>query len=449
MEGNEGTRIKGKAMNDEIGNFFIKFTTQGFEDVKKGLNQINENLDKMTGSFDKAQSKSESLFGALVKWTSLVGALTVAYQGLKSVIDGVFNSADNIVDLYKNEQVLGVEAKVLERYGIASRRLGGTQNDAYSFFKDVNDMMSKFQTGQFSKEDAEMFARLGVGFTYNKNMDLAGNRAAYLDALRSAAQNADPNDAKQRQILESLIKQSSIRTLFQAKDSDFAKIMDWADNLRVWSKDDANLQNAQNIKTVKMEWEQAIEDFHTQLMPIMTEVMQALKPLIPVFKNWIDNTLKPWVEANKDNFAKWITDGIDFFKKVAPKILEGLGKVWNILKAIGDMIAGLSDSWIFKLGGSIRMLWNAGLNGLGFVSDEEFNKKYFTPDSTAGGYLGDYLREISGIPSGTPGINTSTQNITNNYGGSVTLTGGQYVPQTINTNNLGSGTAQFATPVMG
>lgn len=433
-------------MNDEIGNFIIKFTTQGFEDVKKGLDQINKNLDNMNTHFEKAQGKSQSFFGALVKWTSLVGALTVAYRGLKSVIDGVFNSAENITNLYQNEQTLGVEAKVLERYGIASRRLGGTQQDAYSFFKDVNDMMSKFQTGKMGKEDAENFARLGLAFTYNKDMDLAGNRAAYLDALRYAAQNADPNDAAKRQILEGLIKQSSIRTLFQAKDSDFSTIMDWADNLRVWSKDSTNLQNAQNIKTVKMEWQQAIEDFHTTLMPIMTEVMQALKPLIPIIHGWIENTLKPWVDQNKDKFAQWVTDGIDFIKKSVPEFLRAMNGIWGVIKGIGEVVAKIAES---KLGKSIRFLWDSFKMGVGWMDEKDYQDKYYTPGSTEGGYLADWARDIAHVPSGSTATTTPTQNITNNYGGELTLTGGVYKPQTINTNNLGAGTAQYATPVMG
>lgn len=436
-------------MNDELGNFIIKFTTKGFEDVNKQLDKLNKSMDSLNDHFGKAEKKGESFFGALVKWTTLTGGLVAVWKTLKNTIDGVFNTADKITDLYKNEQTLGVEAKVLERYGIASRRLGGSQEDAYSFFHDVNNMMSKFQTGQFSKEDAEMFARLGLSFQYNRNMDLAGNRAAYLDALRSAAQNADPNDAKKRAILESLIKPDSLRTLFQAKDADFSTIMDWSEGLRVWSKDRKDLQNAQNIKTVRMEWEQAIEEFKTTLMPIMTEVMQALKPLIPVFRNWIENTLKPWVERNKDNFANWITKGIEFLTKNVPALIEKLGGIANaiggvrgVLKGIGDVVASWAES---KLGKSVRMIWDSFKFGIGAMSEQAYHDKYFTEGSTEGGYVGDFARKLAGVKSG----GASTQNVTNNYGGDVTLTGGYYEPQTVRTSNLGANPAQFATPVMG
>ena len=213
-------------------------------------------------------------------------------------------------------------------------------------------------------------------------MDLAGNRAAYLDALRSAAQNADPNDAKKRAILESLIKPDSLRTLFQAKDADFSTIMDWSEGLRVWSKDRKDLQNAQNIKTVRMEWEQTLEEFRVTLMPIMTEVMQALKPLIPVFRNWIENTLKPWVERNKDNFANWITKGIGFLTKNVPTLIEKLGGIINaiggvsgVLKGIGNVVTSLAES---KLGKSVRMLWDSFKFGIGAMSEQAYHDKYFT-----------------------------------------------------------------------
>lgn len=436
-------------MNDELGNFIIKFTTKGFEDVNKQLDKLNKSMDSLNDHFGKAEKKGESFFGALVKWTTLTGGLVAVWKTLKNTIDGVFNTADKITDLYKNEQTLGVEAKVLERYGIASRRLGGSQEDAYSFFHDVNNMMAKFQTGQFSKEDAENFARLGLGFQYNKDMDLAGNRAAYLDALRSAAQNADPNDAKKRAILESLIKPESLRTLFQAKDADFSTIMNWSEGLRVWSKDPKDLQDAQNLKTVKMEWQQAIEDFKKTIMPILAEVLQALKPLIPIFKNWIESTLKPWVDKNKDNFAKWVTQGVGFLEKDVPQFIDklrsianSLGGIKGFLKSIGDMLSALGES---KLGKSFRALWDATKFAFGFMNEKDFHDKYFTEGSTEGGYVGDFARKLAGVKSGS----TTNQNVTNNYGGNVTLTGGYYEPQTVNTNNLGTNPAQFATPVMG
>lgn len=436
-------------MNDELGNFIIKFTTKGFEDVNKQLDKLNKSMDSLNDHFGKAEKKGESFFGALVKWTTLTGGLVAVWKTLKNTIDGVFNTADKITDLYKNEQTLGVEAKVLERYGIASRRLGGSQEDAYSFFHDVNNMMAKFQTGQFSKEDAENFARLGLGFQYNKDMDLAGNRAAYLDALRSAAQNADPNDAKKRAILESLIKPESLRTLFQAKDADFSTIMNWSEGLRVWSKDPNDLADAQKLQTVKMEWQQAIEDFKKTIMPILSEVLQALKPLIPIFRNWIENTLKPWVDKNKDKFAKWITDGVDFLTKKVPQLIDKLSGIINslgglkgVLKSIGDMLSAIGES---KLGKSFRALWDATKYTFGYMTEKDFHDKYFTEGSTEGGYVGDFARKLAGVKSG----GASTQNVTNNYGGDVTLTGGYYEPQTVRTSNLGTNPAQFATPVMG
>lgn len=435
-------------MNDELGNFIIKFTTKGFEDVNKQLDKLNKSMDSLNDHFGKAEKKGESFFGALVKWTTLTGGLVAVWKTLKNTIDGVFNTADKITDLYKNEQTLGVEAKVLERYGIASRRLGGSQEDAYSFFHDVNNMMSKFQTGQFSKEDAEMFARLGLSFQYNKNMDLAGNRAAYLDALRSAAQNADPNDAKKRAILESLIKPDSLRTLFQAKDADFSTIMDWSEGLRVWSKDPNDLQNAQKIQTVRMEWQQTLEDFKVQIMPILATVLESLKPVIPIISRQIAKIGK-WVDENKDKFGKWIQEGVTFFKDKAPVVVDKLGDIFNalgniggVLSSIGNMLSALGKS---KLGKSFGALWDATKFAFGFMTEKDFHDKYFTEGSTEGGYVGDFARKLAGIKSGS----TTNQNVTNNYGGNLTLTGGYYEPQTVNTNNLGANPAQFATPVMG
>lgn len=54
-------------MNDELGNFIIKFTTKGFEDVNKQLDKLNKSMDSLNDHFGKAEKKGESFFGALVK----------------------------------------------------------------------------------------------------------------------------------------------------------------------------------------------------------------------------------------------------------------------------------------------------------------------------------------------------------------------------------------------
>ena len=108
-------------MNDEIANFFIKFTAQGIDDVKKALDETNKKLDDITDSFKKTQDNGEAFFSALKRWTGLVGGLTAAFVILKNTINGVFDTAESVVDLYGKEQTLGVEAKVLEQYGLIEK----------------------------------------------------------------------------------------------------------------------------------------------------------------------------------------------------------------------------------------------------------------------------------------------------------------------------------------
>lgn len=241
-------------MNDEIGNFLIKFTTEGFDKVEKQLNDLNKGMEKLGDSLSNGERKGESFFGALVKWTGLVGGLTLAFNELKKVVNDVFGAADQMTTLFKKEEDLGVEAKVLERYGLIARRNKGSQNDAYAFFEGVQNMMLKASTpALWGEEDAKGLALAGIHWAYDNGMSEAANRDAYLMALRQAFVN-NMYDPKKRSYLKKYVPQESIYTLFGAKQEDFDAYMKWAEKWSVLSKDPNRLQGAQNLETTKIEW---------------------------------------------------------------------------------------------------------------------------------------------------------------------------------------------------
>ena len=318
-------------MNEQIGDFIVKFTTQGFDDIKKALDETNKKLDDITDSFKKTQDNGEAFFSALKRWTGLVGGLTAAFVLLKNTINGVFDAADSVVDLYGKEQTLGVEAKVLEQYGLIARRNQGTQADAYALFEDVDAVMKRYQHN-YALSDAEMErnANIGFDFTYDPNADLATNRAAYIDAMRRSVQRyyANPND-EILPYLKDLVKQESFLRAFAADDEGWQQQLAWGDKWRVWSKDEKTLKDAQKMQTVKIEWEQLKNELYTRLIPIVTRVLEMLEPKMKQVFDWLEQNGEAYIEK----IANWLeTNG--------PTIISAIEKVFDGIMSLIRWIAG-------------------------------------------------------------------------------------------------------------
>lgn len=430
MAGVKGTREEGKKMNQEIANFFVKFTTDGLKDVKQGIEDINKNIDGLKDSFEKSETKGESFFGALVKWTTLVGGLTAAFQLLRNTIKSVFDVAYEVVDLYKQEQLLGVQASVLEKYGLISQRNMGSQADAYAFFRDVKGLMGRYELGKVTDEDNYLLNMLGVNWSYNKGLDPAQNRDRYLNALHNAVKNIDPNDEAKMGLLSQLIKQESMRTFFMSNDEQFQKQLAWGDKWRVLSKDENALGNAQKAITVEMEWEQTLKEFRLTALPILTELLVALRPVIDVLRTNVLPKFEKWIEENKDNFADWVTQGIEWLLNDFPQILSD---IYTVLSAIAGLLVPIVK-WVGeKLWGTGEAVWE-GLKAMWYsISGDEagvdrsMENLINMAEAGGGGYVGDLLRVLKGgFAPRTPMITeTSTRTITtNHYGANVKIAGG-------------------------
>jgi len=393
-------------MNEELSNFIVKFTTQGFADVKKSLDDVNKNLDDINKNFKSTKNSGDSFFGALVKWTGLVGGLTAAFVVLKNTIHGIFDTGYDVANLYKQEQLLGVEARVLERYGLISKRNLGSEQDAYSFFGDVNELMGRFRSGKITQDDTYRFAKLGMSFNYDFSKSLSANRNDYLLELRRAVSRIDMNNADQMSIMKELIKPQSMQTLFMSNEEQFQKQMAWATKYSVLSRNESDLSAAQKMITVQLEWQQLMKDIKLQLMPILSSVLNALQPVIPFIKEKI-GLLGDWVDKNADKIAKWVEDAVNWLINDSPeffnKILEGLKDVVDTLQPIITFL-----SWIVqKLGGSVSFVWDtlktAGkiLSGSDSAYEEgqKYMEKYLTPGSNSGGWAGDIARWALGVGS--------------------------------------------------
>lgn len=419
-------------MNEEIGNFVVKFVTEGLDDIKAGLKDLNKNVETLSDTMEKAGrdgGKGDSFFKALVKWTGLVGGLTAAFVELKRVINGVFDTSESVIDIYGKEQTLGVEAKVLEQYGIISRRNQGSQADAYAFFNDVNEMMFKFQKNRGLSDELMMkYADVNFDFSYDYNKDLAANRAAYIDALRRSVQGYynNPNEAIQSQ-LKDLVKQESFLRAFAADDAGWQKLLAWGDKWRAWTVDEDTLDEAQRLKTVTMEWEQIWAQIETALIPILSDLLEALEPLKEPIMDLVAQ-LKVWVGNNKDNIAKNVESAVKWLVNEFPKKLEALVEVLGLIgKVVSDIYDWMSNKGVVgKTWDAIKGLYEgAKLEVVGITeallggdgSQTAYEKGLWQNKLMSGEY---------GYLSSLHGYSPVTNNTTNNNGSTYVLKAGDH-----------------------
>lgn len=411
-------------MNDEIGNFLIKFTTEGFDKVEKSLDALNKGMDKLNDSFDKGNSKGESFFGALLKWDIVVGTITKSFRALKDEISDVFNVAEDMTTLFRKEQMLGVEAKVLERYGLLSKLNQGSQQDAYAFFDNIQNLMLKASTpALWSESDAKDLALAGINWSYqrlssDKTQNMVLNRDAFLVALRQAFLN-NMDDPDRMSMLKKYVPQESIYSAFMAPEKDFRAMMDWAESVRVISKEPERLQDVQDLRVEKLEWGQFWQKLDLQLTKPLADLLKALTPLQKPLEDLVKK-FGVWVDKNSGQIAKWVEDAAKWVANQLPGILD---KAYQALKLIFGALFELvkPGAWSFAK--------DFGKWLSGDMAWEDIDKKY---GKEGGGFLGWALRqgnalgELLTYPTQTQAEWAKNYNTTNNYGSPVTVKAGTY-----------------------
>lgn len=426
-------------MNEEIGNFLIKFTTEGFDKVEKQLQQINKSVENLGDSFDKGAKKGESFFGALAKWDTTVGILKSSFRALKEEITSVFETSKDMSRLFQMEESLRVEARVLERFGLIAEANNGQASDAKSFFNTVNKLVTRASKPglTWSTKDQQDLLVAGIDWQYQQGVSGELNRDAFLQALRTAflKANADPlNQMEKLTLLSQYVPQESLFSFFNSKGEDFDSLMEWANQNLVYSKNPEKLKDAQMLNLVKLEWGQIKKDIDLEFSGPLAELLKALEPLKEPLKD-LAHQFGDWVDENKETIAQKIVDGVKWLKQKLPTMWDNFV---NVLSVIGEVVSNIYD-WIKKEGvvgktwNSVKMAFDAAKIGTNLFTGNfteaqkqlaEMDKKYLTPGSEEGGYLGNLARSIVGVPK----VPSTRQVVTmvKNYENNVTVKPGMY-----------------------
>ena len=75
-------------MDRELGEFFVKFTTQGLSEVKSSIDDLSKKMDDLGDASDNATKKHEGFFSKIgdsgFGWVKNLIGLTTAVQGLRT-----------------------------------------------------------------------------------------------------------------------------------------------------------------------------------------------------------------------------------------------------------------------------------------------------------------------------------------------------------------------------
>lgn len=349
-------------MNNDLANFIVEFSTKGLAEVKQGLSDIGEKVDKVGKSFSDSTSKSDSFLGSLGKiagkLAGIAGAIGLVSEGISTALD----VKDKTLDLQRLSAETGVAAQNIEALGISLRYgFGGDVANAGNFYRNLVEMRTKWQRGQVDKGQIEEMAR--AGFTIDPKAGLGEWIGSLADAL------SKQTDVGQRNLLAKAFGLDDSMMLFLSEGRQFVQTALEEHGAQAFMykpenvKAAADLNNA--IQDFKIEWQQ----IWAKIQPLLTDIIRvAEKVLLPVLNSIIEGVMK--LVEPLEKLVEWITGKV---KEVAKPFVEQVQK--NPDKDLTDEEKKekyKDESGTHRFGRKMGELANMGLNLL--MGDDLYSK---------------------------------------------------------------------------
>ena len=359
-------------MNQELGEFFVKFTTQGLAEVKDAIDGLTKRLDEAGVAGERASGKQEGFFKNTTLWIGKLAGLTSAVIALKKAWDAVGNAAASTMSIYQQAMLAGTSPQTLERWQWVARHQGLDPNAIIGDFRGGKELLQRFADLEIGEEFNKVFGRAGLGTDAIMASLQAGNLDAVLEMLnkalsaRDANGNALINSARAKEILDQLgfsdtmqilLRQQELPTLLQN-----AKLI-YTENPETLS---ASMRYTDAKATLKDSWNQIWAD---------PAVIKAAADML-VFLN---DTVLPALKS----FFVWLLDKIGTILSTAGNTEEEK-KTGNALKALAAGTVGVATA--VATGGLAVPLLAAGGAAYGAgVAHEELLKKSWYRDWIAKG----------------------------------------------------------------
>lgn len=379
---------------NSIGDFFVEFTTKGLAELKEGLKGLFNSLDRLDKQFGKTTKGFDNFIGSFKRWAKAIGLVWAMNKALKET----FNVSDELRNLYKSSDMLGVDPETLERWGIAARAHGGSQSDVNSFFAGLNQMSRNLKEGKYSPELMERMARYGFSEQYLYGASLPENRDKIITDLNNLLTRKDLT-AADIQSIQSVFPglNDTMVSLLQTFPEDLKKTLEWADKQRALTNDPKALQNAIKLAIARIELEQTFKRVWTPLMEPVADLIKALEPLAEPLAELVKSIaelisqLMPVVEYVVKKLGGSATYGAD--------ALSALIKTFK-----GDMSAWKQFEDKYSQPGTGGWLGSA-VRGFDWAVDKTGNRlaDILLPQPPQ-----DIVIDLDSLPSGATGVRTGT-----------------------------------------
>ena len=371
-------------MNEQLANFFVSFTTEGLEELKSGIDDINNKLDDLDGGFSKSTKGMNGMLGGL---TVLLGKLGLFGSAIAAVAAGVANAFDvgeRAVDLRNASEMIGVDPAKLETMGIVWQKYGGNIQTATAEYKNFLDTMTQYSQAKIPDEHREMMARYGQ---YGLNIQAGMNFDQYMQSFNTTFRNLEQAGkyGEIAQIAGAFKLNDSTQVMLMQSQDQLREEVERAKDMLVLSKEEVQA-NAEELRLAKQELKATWDMVSSDLIPLITDVLNVLKPILEALKpiaSWALKQIGGLWNTGKNIVSALFTD------KTLPEAMNNIRQQDDMfgatVRAVDAGVDYMSRHWAFqnadaasKRIGSGNYTWddiNALNNYLSILSTDRLNGK--------------------------------------------------------------------------
>lgn len=184
-------------MNQELGEFFVKFTTQGLTEVKDAIDDLSKKMDDVGKSTKNATDKTDGFFnkigGSNSGWIGLLSKLAAAVLSVKSAWDNVANAAASTMTIYNQAMLAGTDPQTLERWQNVARHKGLNASAIFSDFRNGREFLQRIADVEMSDDLNKAFGRANLTLDAVMQSVQYGNLDATFAMLNQVLSARDEN----------------------------------------------------------------------------------------------------------------------------------------------------------------------------------------------------------------------------------------------------------------
>lgn len=260
---------------NEIGNFFVQFTTSGLTEMKDGLRDINTRLDSMNETLTKSTTSGDKFFGGMGGWLGKVGALAAGVLSLGKVIKDTFDIGDKIINLNLLADAAGATAQEVEALAIATQPFGGTVQSAANFYRTMSNLQTEMGRGQYGESMREELSRAGFFISPTATVE------EYMRALGSALTRYTEAGmfGDRDKLAKAFGLDDSMMLFLSGGQENVEKMLAYGRQHSVLSGKD-NLEAAVEMRKALNELKEVWNRLMVEMMPVLTGLLNILKPIL-------------------------------------------------------------------------------------------------------------------------------------------------------------------------